>query len=111
MDDLYSQLEAKYGDRCKLRMFYTTESYSVRDGNHNHFVLYVDNPDWHFAVRQDMLTIIGGNHFDIQKYDEDKPCIFYSCKEGMNGTEWDIWGNNLTEDGIQHENQSYRKAV
>ena len=111
MDDLYNQLEMKYGDRCVLRMFYTTESYSVRDGNHNHFVLYVSEPSLHFEIRQEMLAIIGANQFDIQKYDEEKPCVFYSCKEGMSGTEWDLWGNNLKEEAANYENQSYRTAV
>ncbi len=111
MDNLYKTIEDKYGDLSHLRMFYTTESFSTKEGHHNHFVFNASNPDVHYAIKQDIVNLIGKDRHEIETYDETQPCIFYSCKEGLQGTGWDIYGNNLAEDGKAYENKSYRKAI
>lgn len=101
-------LEDKYGNSTEIRLFYTTESFTVRDGNHNHFVLYISNPELHYAVKKDMTEYIGTNITDIKPYDEDLPCIFYSSKKGLEGIAWDILGNDLKKDGLENANKGNR---
>ena len=104
MDKTYHFLENKYGAESSIRMFYTTESFSNRDeAHHNHFVLDVEDANYHYSVKKDLENLFDDNRIHVEKYDDYKPCIFYCTKEGMNGTDWDILGNNLIEDGINYE--------
>ncbi|WP_271768767.1 hypothetical protein [Aquimarina algiphila] len=104
MNKLYDYIESKYGNKSELRMFYTTESFSCRDeGHHNHFVLDVSEEKYHYSIKKDIEKFLEGNRIYIEKYDELKPCIFYCGKEGLYGTDWDILGNNLKQNGVDYD--------
>jgi hypothetical protein len=104
MDGFYHHILDKFGNNTNIRMYYTTESFNSRQGNHNHFVFDVTDPKLHFIVKQELEEYLKGNRIEVKKYDESLPCIFYSEKEGLKGTAWDIWGNNLEADGLRYAN-------
>lgn len=111
MDEFYKHVEEKFGSETGLRMYYTTESFDNRQGNHNHFVFNVTNPKMRYTLKNELEDFLGKNRLDVKKYDAELPCIFYSGKEGLQGTAWDIWGNNLKEDGVKYANQGNRKTI
>ncbi|WP_242158206.1 hypothetical protein [Aestuariivivens sediminis] len=98
MNELYEEIESRSsGD---TRMFYTTENFSVSNGNHNHFVLKSDMKL--YQIRDLMKELESVGIIDIQRYDMELAAIFYICKEvknNQNGLYWDLLGNNLEEDG------------
>ena len=104
MDSFYQHLVNKFGEETDLRMYYTTESFNTRQGNHNHFLLNASDTKLHYIIKQELQNYLQGNSVDVKNYDESLPCIFYSEKEGLQGTAWDIWGNNLKNDGLKYEN-------
>lgn len=106
MDTFYNQIENVYGENTDLRIYYTTESFSSQEGHHNHFVMNVSDISQHYSIKQDLESYFKGNRIDIQKYDEELPCIFYSEKQGLKGINWNIYGNNLTQEGIKYEVKS-----
>ncbi|MFY0602590.1 MAG: hypothetical protein JXQ93_01475 [Flavobacteriaceae bacterium] len=104
MTKFYNQIEGKYGEKTKLRMFYTTESFSYRDeAHHNHFVIDVSDSKYHYSIKKELENYFRNDRLYIENYDEYKPCIFYCGKENLNGTAWDILGNDLKTDGICYD--------
>lgn len=102
MDKFYDHLAEKFGAETNLRMFYTTESFDVRQGHHNHFVVSVSDPKLHYLVKTELQTFMVDDRVEVQRYDAELPCIFYSTKEGTTGTGWDLHGNNLKADGLRY---------
>lgn len=111
MDSFYEHITCAYGDSSYLRMYYTTESFNTREGNHNHFVLHVSNPELQYVVKKELENYFQNERLDVQDYDDNLPCIFYTGKEGHRGTAWDLFGNNLTHDGLQYEDKGKRASV
>ncbi|WP_326281386.1 hypothetical protein [Tamlana sp. 2201CG12-4] len=103
MNELYCEIESKStGDN---RMFYTTETYSASNGNHNHFVLKSDLKQYQVRELIEQLEPVG--LLDVQRYDYELAAIFYICKEvsrNDNGLYWGVLGNNLKADGIKIKN-------
>ena len=101
MHNIYNALESTYGNKTDIRMFFTTESFSsAKDGNHNHFVLSVSNNKLIPLIEKDIKAMLEGNRIHLVDYDDKQPCIFYNGKEGLQGADWDILGNNLGKEGI-----------
>jgi len=103
MSKLYEELEQRFGKKTKLRLFYTTEPFANRNGNHTHFILHVSN-----KILKDEVVMCIENHFkydrvDAQPYNKYKAGTYYPAKNGLQGTDWDILGNNLTIDGLSNE--------
>lgn len=97
MDSLYEDL-CNYGFNGKNRMFYSTEPFTNRKGCHNHFALKLEgsNPITikEFIEKNSPRAII-----DVKKWDNYKAGMFYIVKEGLNGCDWDLHGNDLTSEG------------
>ncbi len=98
MRKLYDKLESNCsGD---TRMFYTTETHTLSNGNHNHFVLKSDLKL--YQVRELISSFQSFGIIDVQRYDHELAGIFYICKEikyKENSLYWGILGNNLEKDG------------
>ncbi len=100
MNELYCEFESR--SSSDTRMFYTTETYSVSKGNHNHFVLKSDLKLYEVRELIEELEPIG--IIDVQRYDYELAAIFYICKEmsrNNDGLYWGVLGSNLEADGIQ----------
>lgn len=101
MNELYCALESS-NISGNTRMFYTTESFSNSEGNHNHFVLKSDRKLWEIKGIIQSLEPYGV--IDVQRYDYELAAIFYICKELSNNKEglfWGVLGSNLEADGIK----------
>jgi len=101
MNELYCKLEAK-SISGNTRAFYTTETYSVSKGNHNHAVIKSDLKLYQVIELLQALEPIG--IIDVQRYDFELAAIFYICKEmnkNLDGLYWGVLGNNLESDGIK----------
>lgn len=98
MSELYESFE-KYSFGGDVRMFFTTEPFDNRKGYHNHFVLKTEKGNdgllKEFIAKQCPDGII-----DIKPYDKELAGIFYICKNGRDGEDWDVRGTCLEEDGI-----------
>lgn len=100
MNELYCELESKASGNT--RMFYTTESFSLSLGNHNHMVIKSNLKLNQIRDLIQELEPVGV--IDVQEYDYERAAIFYICKEmGRNNDElyWGVLGNNLEAEGIQ----------
>lgn len=89
MVKMFNQLKNDLDDDSELELFFTTESYSVRDGNHNHFVI---NCNIHNVTQVDKF--IKDHHkshrVDLERYNPEEAGLFYIIKDGTEGTDWDI---------------------
>jgi len=107
MQKLYEELEKKYGGNTTLRMFFVSETFANRNnGQHNHAVLYVSNEKLRPVILHDIYQFFKHDRVDGSDYTKYKGGLFYMMKEGMQGIDWDILGNNLAKDGEAHENKS-----
>lgn len=106
MSKLYEKLEKDYGDYTVLRMFFVTEPFANRNnGQHNHVTLYVSNEKLRPVILHDINQFFKYDRVDSSDYTKYKGGLFYMMKEGMQGEDWDILGNNLIEEGKKHENK------
>ena len=100
-------LNKTFGHRTSLRLLYSTEAFSGRDlGQHNHVVLYVGNKLLRKIVLSRMKKFFKDDRFYSDEYCCYKGGIHYMLKEGIQGIDWDILGNNLIQEGIDNENNS-----
>lgn len=98
MSELYEMIEAySFGD--STRMFFTTEPFSNRKGYHNHFILKMDGNIK--GVTDFIMQYAPIGRVDVKPYDPELAGVFYICKEGKNGEDWDLFGNRLEQDGLQ----------
>lgn len=88
-----------YSFDSRFRMFFTTEPFTSIKGYHNHFVLKLEA-----SKKRDVIELIEREcpkgRIDVKPYDEFKAGVFYTGKKGLRGENWDIFGNNLAQDGI-----------
>lgn len=96
MHDLYNHLEEKF-PTSDLRMFFTTEKFTNRQGYHNHFILYVSDFDLRKKVTKVVQDFFQYDITDIKPYDRMKAGLFYTSKNGLSGENWDLLGNNLSD--------------
>lgn len=96
MHELYRHLTmSEYtGD---TRMFFTTESFTNRFGYHNHLILKSSCNK--IALENIINKFLPQARIDIRKYESQLAGVFYVAKEGTNGTDWDLLGNNLSNEG------------
>jgi hypothetical protein len=98
MDSLYRDFD-NYGFGAKNRMFYTTEPFTNRRGCHNHFALKLEGSN-NIQIKEFIEKNAPKGIVDVKPWDNYKAGIFYITKDGTEGVDWDILGNNLKEDGV-----------
>ena len=87
MVKMYNQLKENLYD-IDLRFFFTTESFDVRGGNHNHFVINCNYRNVNH-VKDFIKKHFRWDRIDQRKYNPEEAAIFYIMKEGLQGTDWD----------------------
>ncbi|GAB5566119.1 MAG: hypothetical protein Wins2KO_31820 [Winogradskyella sp.] len=98
MNEIYDKIESQSSGHT--RMFYTTETFSMDKGNHNHMVLKSDLKLYQIRELIEQLEPVG--IIDVQRYNYELAAIFYICKEWSGNNSdlyWGVLGNNLKEDG------------
>lgn len=88
MQLMFKKLIDVFGSDSDLKLFFTTESFNLRDGHHSHFVIDC-HPDYKLAVKQMTKEIFTKDRIDIRLYNYLEAGIFYITKEGLQGTDWD----------------------
>ena len=102
MHRLYKKLEDKFGKATILRMIFTTEPFEYRDNaHHNHLFLYIQNEKLKKQVLKDVHKFFPNDRIHSDDYDMYKGGIHYIMKDGINGVDWDILGNNLSLEGLK----------
>jgi hypothetical protein len=91
----FDYLIERYGKKIKLRIFFTVEPFYNRDGNHIHFILRVGNGLLTKAVIEELKVFFKNDRVDLNKYDRYKAGIYYTSKQGLQGENWDILGNDF----------------
>lgn len=87
MVKMYNQLKSDLED-SDLKLFFTTESYDVRGGNHNHFVINC-SPQKVNHVNQFIEEHFKWDRVSLEEYTPIEAGLFYITKEGLKGTSWD----------------------
>jgi hypothetical protein len=78
-----------------IKLFFTTERFKNRGGNHNHMVLYVKDKSIHNDVIEDINNFFPSDRIGIAKYDPFKAGLFYMTKEGLVNEDWDFFDDDL----------------
>jgi ribosomal protein L23 len=97
MTNLHNHLEAKF-THSDFRMFFTTEKFTNRQGYHNHFILHVSDVEVRKKITKEIQDFFQYDITDIKSYDRMKAGLFYTSKNGLSGEDWDLLGNNLSDD-------------
>lgn len=112
MSHLYAKLESEFGDKTTIRMFFVTEPFANRNnGQHNHITLYIGDESLKPIIIKEIKQFFRNDRVDISDYNKYKGGLFYMMKNGIQGEDWDILGNNLVKEGIEYENKGYAKAI
>lgn len=90
----------EFGLKTDIRIFFTVEPFTNRKGCHIHFILSVSRPAFTKTILDILNDYFKGNRIEIVKYDPFKAGIYYISKNGMQGIDWDILGNNLDKIGL-----------
>ncbi len=98
MNGLYDTLMEKYGELTELRIFFTTEPFTNRKGNHNHFVMYCSDEGLNESIQNDITEYFDGNRCQIEPYNRYEAGLFYMVKKGLVNEDWDILGNCLDKE-------------
>ena len=98
MSELYEFIEA-FNFGGEVRLFFTTEPFSNRNGCHNHLILKMDGSIKDVTAFLKKYAPVG--RIDVKPYDQELAGFFYVCKEGRIGEDWDLLGNKLVENGLQ----------
>ncbi len=93
MHGLYDFLVQKHGDSTELRIFFTTEAFTNRQGCHNHFFIYVGNKRLKEQITSDIRNYFSYDRVDFGLYDRYKAGLFYISKNGLSGEDWDFISN------------------
>jgi len=112
MSHLYQNLADKFGNDTRIRMFYVTEPFANRNnGQHNHIALYTEQESLKPQILKRIKKMFRNDRVDSSDYCKYKGGLFYMMKNGIQGEDWDILGNNLIQEGIEYEDKGYQKAV
>lgn len=98
MHGLYDTLIERYGDRTEIRLFFTTEPFTNRNGYHNHFAIYISNKSLVESILDEINLYFEYDRVDSSLYSKYKAGLFYMAKTGLVSEDWDILGNNLKGD-------------
>lgn len=93
MTKLFDELHEKFGHESNIQLFFTTEPYGERKGNHNHFILHVQDDRLHQQVIEYINIRFSKSRVELQPYDKYEAGLFYISKEGFQGDHWDILMN------------------
>jgi hypothetical protein len=100
MIELYRELVKNNQLKSQIRFFFTTEDIYGEGNVHNHFVLYLSQPE-DVELAQNIITkLFKKDKIHIEKYDYYQAGIFYIAKEGLRSTHWDVIGSDLFSDDI-----------
>lgn len=112
MNRLYDNLQTTFDGLSTLRMFFVTEPFANRNnGQHNHLVLYFSNESLKPKILAEVKNNFKYDRVDVSDYTVYKGGVFYMMKNGIQGEDWDILGNNLEQEGIEYDGKSYSQAV
>lgn len=112
MSHLYRRIESEFGNDTTIRMFFVTEPFANRNnGHHNHIVIYLGKESLKSWVLKLIKSFFSNDRVDSSDYNKYKGGLFYMMKNGIQGEDWDILGNNLAIEGMQYENKGYKKAI
>jgi hypothetical protein len=100
MHGLFEHLNKKFGAETKLRLFFTSEPFANRSGYHNHFVFHAKNDKLTEEVYNEIYAYFEWDRVETRPYDKYKAGLFYMCKDGLNGEDWDYIHN---DDQYQHD--------
>ena len=96
MSKAYSTID-DYAFSGDTRMFFVSEPFTNRKGYHNHCVVKAGvSSD---ILKQMVERSVPKARIDVKPFQREKAGIFYICKDGFRGEDWDIMGNNLKNDG------------
>ena len=95
----FDYLVEYFGKEIGLRIFFTVEPFTHRGGTHLHFILKVGKGLMTNAVLAELKGFFKNNRIDLKKYDKHKAGIYYISKQGLQGEDWDILGNDLLKFG------------
>ena len=87
MTQMFNQLKGNI-ENSGVELFFTTESYEVRGGNHNHFVIDC-NAHCVDEVNKFITDYSKWHRVDLEKYNPEEAGIFYIMKDRPKGTDWD----------------------
>jgi hypothetical protein len=93
MHGLFEHLNKKFGGDTKMRLFFTTEPFTNRSGYHNHFVFYAENEKLTEEIHNEVISYFEWDRVETKPYDKYKAGLFYICKDGLNGEDWDYIHN------------------
>jgi len=97
MNGLYDELINKYGEMAEIRMFFTTEPFTNRNGFHNHFVIYCSDKKLNELIQDEIEAYFYGNRVQTEPYNRYEAGLFYMVKNGLVNEDWDILGNRLSD--------------
>jgi len=88
MQAMFNELRDLFGPQAKLKLFFTTEEYKIRDGHHSHFVLDC-HPNYRNQVKVQVKEMFKKDRVDLRLYDPTRAWLFYITKDGLQGEDWD----------------------
>ncbi|MDB9960474.1 hypothetical protein OAD62_00085 [Oceanihabitans sp.] len=94
MDSLYEHLVSSFPE-VTIRLFFTTEKFTNRDGHHNHLVLHIGKEYADWIVQETIRSLFNYDRTDIVYYDPYKAGLFYIAKDGLVNEDWDLFGSDL----------------
>lgn len=89
MVKLFEHLEHHYSSKTNITLFFNTEEYGVRNGHHNHFLLYCSERKLIGEIKEEIKRFFSFDRVDLQKYNKHKPAVFYITKGGLKKENWD----------------------
>lgn len=90
MVKLFEHLQHHYSLKTNITLFFNTEEYGVRNGYHNHFLLFCSERKLIGDIRKEIQNFFSFDRVDLQKYNKHKPAVFYITKSGLEKENWDI---------------------
>lgn len=98
ISSMYEMLIKKYGDKTTIRVFFNTEPFTNKEGHHNHLMLHIQDKRLHEQAMKDIQSFFKYDRVDFSPYNKYEAGIYYMSKEGMTDEDWDILGNNLSNE-------------
>ena len=101
----YGEINKKYGDKTKLRIFYNSEKFSRGSGYHTHVVLNIENKKLQPIIIKYLERYFKDDRIEINDYDYKKGFLFYSIKDrkDFKTESWGFDGNNLKQEKLDYE--------
>ena len=113
ISQFYNEINNRFGNKTKLRIFYNSEKYAGGSGYHTHIVLNIENKKLQPIILKLLKDYFISDRIQVDQYDYKKGFLFYSIKDekDFNTESWGFNGNNLEKEKLDYEVQSNKKAV